>query len=115
VRNSWRWFGGAAIWTPAGVIVDSRWLPDRDPLPTVSPRPRIRQSGFEGLPVPASEVRQTVPTTTYTAPSTPPTPPQQQVTKQTQQTEQKKKDDEKSQEEKREEKRDEQRRRKGMR
>jgi hypothetical protein len=118
VRSSWRWFGGAAIWTPVGVIVDSRWLPDRDPLPSASPRPRIRRSGFEGLPVPASDVRQSAPTTTYTPSSSTPAPrpsPPQEAPKQTQQSQQKKKDEEQSKQEKREEKREEQRRREGMR
>jgi hypothetical protein len=113
VRNSWRWYGGQVIWSPLGVFVDSRWRSQPDPLPLPPSRPRIRRSGFEGPPASASDVRQTVPTTTYTPPSTPsppPSSPPQEAPKQTQ-----KKEEEKSKEEKREEKRKDQRRREGMR
>ena len=117
VRNSWRWYGGPVIWSPIGVLVDSRWRTRPDPLPMPLPhaRPRIRRSGFEGPPESAADVRQTVPTTTYTPRSTPrpsaSTPAPQEAPKQTQ----KKKEEEESSKEKREEKRKDQRRREGMR
>jgi len=112
--NTWRWRSGQVIWAPIGAYVGSRWLPHPDPVVILPPaRPRVRQSGFEGPPVSASDVRQTAPTE---APQNNPAPtqvtPPPEAPKQTQ-TEEKK--EEKSQEEKREEKRSDQRRRGGMR